>query len=342
MRPKNSLFRAAAVMLRAHVTGVSPERTAKELYGKDHGLDQLITRTASTPASTSTPAWLGIIAHDVVWTNLIQKITGLSAAAGLMAQGIRVDLSGVASITIPGRLYNPASGGDWIGEGQAIPFRKPILSPGPKLTPHKLGVLASFSRELVEAGSNIEQFTEAAIRESAAALLDLQMFSTNAGDAIYPPGILLGATSVTATSVSAPWAISSDIGALVQALANYGGGLEPVIIAAPAQAAALRMWRQADFYTILASVALAAGTVVAVEASSFVSGQDGIPEFSTSTGATLHEEDTTPTDIVSGGVPATPVKSLFQVDIIGLRMILRASWAMRNAKHVAIVTGVSW
>ena len=343
MRPKNSLFRAAAVMLRAHVTGLSPELTAKHLYGKDHGLDPFITHTASTPATTSTPAWLGLIAHDVIYTQLIQKITGLSAAAGLMMQGLRVDLSGVASITIPGRLYNPASGGDWIAEGAAIPFRKPILSPGPKLTPHKLGVLATFSRELVEAGSNIEEFTTQAIRESTAALLDLQMFSTNPGDAVHPPGILIGANTVTATSVAAPWAISSDIGALVQALATNGGGLEPVIIAAPAQASSLRMWRQADFFPILASVALPAGTVVAVEASSFVSGQDGIPEFSTSTGATLHMEDTTPKDIVSsGGVVATPVKSMFQTDIIGLRMILRASWAMRNPLHVAVVHGVSW
>ena len=87
-------------------------------------------------------------------------------------------------------------------------------------------MLASLSRELVEAGSNIEQFAEAAIRESAAALLDLQMFSTNAGDADPP-------------SRRAPWCDQRDgnvsfsalgyffrIGALVQALANYGGGLK--------------------------------------------------------------------------------------------------------------------
>jgi hypothetical protein len=147
---------------------------------------------------------------------------------------------------------------------------------------------------------------------------------------------------VTASTVAVPWAISADIGALVQALAVNGGGLEPVLIAAPAQAAALRMWRQADFFPILASVALSAGTVVAVESSSFVSGLDGVPEFSTSQGATIHLEDTTPKDIVAGGVVAAPTKSLFQTDLIGLKMILRASWAMRNVKHVAVVTGVTW
>jgi hypothetical protein len=53
-------------------------------------------------------------------------------------------------------------------------------------------------------------------------------------------------------------------------------------------------------------------------------------------------EDTTPKDIVSGGVASVPVKSFFQIDVVGLRMVLRASWGMRNPKHVAIVSGVTW
>lgn len=330
-------------MLRAHVSGTSPEQAAKKLYGKDHDLGFLISRATSAPASLTNPTWAGILAYDMIYSQLIQKITALSAAAGLMVQGLKVDLTGLGSITIPGRVYEPTAAGDWIGEGQAIPLRQPTIALGPKLEPKKLGVLATFSREMAAADS-VEDFTAAAIKEGAAALLDLQMFSTNPGDATHPPGILLGATTVPPAPATGAggWIISSDIGALVQALAINGGGLEPILICAPAQAAVLRMWRQADFYPILASVALPAGTVVAVEGSSFVSGLDGIPEFSTSTGTTIHMETTTPTDIVVGGAAATPVKSLFQVDLIGLKMILRASWGMRNAKHVAIVEGVSW
>ena len=83
------------------------------------------------------------------------------------------------------------------------------------------------------------------------------------------------------------------------------------------------MWRQQDFFPILASVALPAGTVVAVESSSFVSGLDGLPEFSTSTGATIHMESATPTDIATARVVATPVKNLFQTDLIGLKTFFR-------------------
>jgi hypothetical protein len=337
-----ALYKVAAAILRASVTDATAEQAAHVMFGKDHGLD-LILRAASAPATLTSPAWAGPLAHDLIYSQVIQKLTGLSAAAGLMTQGVKVDLTGAGSITIPGRVYNPASAGDWIGEGMPIPMRQPVIALGPKLVPRKLGVLATFTDEMIRADSIVD-FTEAAIREGSAALLDKQMFSTNAGDATHPPGILLGADVVTpTTTTTAAWAISTDIGNLVGALAANGGGLEPIIVAAPSQAASLRMWRQADFYTILASVALAPGTVVAVESSSFVSGLDGVPEFSSSVGATLHFEDTTPTDIVPpSGVPASPVKSLFQTDVVGLKMILRASWGMRNAKHVAWMQGTSW
>jgi hypothetical protein len=124
MQPKNSLFRAAAVMVCAKAFNTSPEAMAKKMYGKDHGLETL-TRAASARASLTNT---GTLAHDVVYSQLIQKITALSAAAGLMQLGMKVDLSGVASITIPGRTYNPQAAGDWIGEGQPIPVRRPTIS----------------------------------------------------------------------------------------------------------------------------------------------------------------------------------------------------------------------
>jgi hypothetical protein len=137
-------------------------------------------------------------------------------------------------------------------------------------------------------------------------------------------------SALPAEVVTAQW--RPTLPGLVQALAANGGGLEPVLICAPAQAATLRMWRQADFYDILASVALPAGTVVAVESSSFVSGQDGVPEFSTSKGATLHMEDTAPTDINASAAMAAPTKSLFQTDLVGLKMILRAGLSRAEAQ----------
>jgi hypothetical protein len=190
---------------------------------------------------------------------------------------------------------------------------------------------------------SIEEFVTAAIKEAAAALLDQAMFSTNPGDATVPAGILVGATTVTPSAAAEPWAITTDIAALIEALAQNGGGLEPALICSPSNAASLRMWRQETYNEVYPSLALPKGTVVAVEKSSFVSGLDGVPRFEIGTGATIHMESATPADIVSaGGVPAAPVKSLFQVDVVGLRMTLMAAWGMRNPAHVAIMSGTSW
>jgi Phage capsid family len=340
-RTSSPLYKAAACVLRGAATATPPEKIAKSLYAGDDNVAAVI-KAASTQADLTTPDWAGVLAHDVIASELIQRLTALSAAANLMQRGLRVDLTGKGSITIPGRSFNPQTAGGWIAEGQPIPLRQPPIIPGPKLAPRTLAVLATFTSEMVMADSILE-FTTAAITEAAAALLDQELFSTNAASAAAPGGILAGAQSVPPSSASAVWAISSDVGALVEALANAGGGLEPVIVAAPAQAAALRMWRQETFYDIYPSLALPAGTVCAVESSSLVSGLEGIPTFSTSTGATIHMEDTAPTDITGGTPsPATPVKSMFQTDVIALKMILRASWGMRNPAHVAVVSSVTW
>ena len=73
-----------------------------------------------------------------------------------------VDLTGVGSISVPGRIYNPNSGGAWIAEGQPIPVRQLPLTAGPKLVPKKLACLCTFTEEMAMADS-IEEFVRAAI-----------------------------------------------------------------------------------------------------------------------------------------------------------------------------------
>ena len=238
-RPRaNMLYRTAAVLLRSHYQQLDPEDVAKALYGRDHGLDTVI-RAASSPATLTNPAWAGLATQNLI-RDLIQQITALSAAAALMEAGVRIDTSGYASVTVPGRLYDPTAAGAWIPEGAAIPVRIPLLTAGPQLVPRKLAVISAYTREMVEV-SAIEAFTRMAITEAAAAQLDARMFSITPADASGPGGILIGATVVDPADPAGAggWIISKDIGALIGALANHGGGLQPVLVAAPAQCAAL-------------------------------------------------------------------------------------------------------
>src|SRR5204863_366579 len=61
--------------------------------------------------------------------------------------------------------------------------------------------------------------------------------------------------------------------------------------------------------------------------------------------AVLHMEDTTPLAIGTVGAPntvAAPVRSLWQTDSIGIRMLLDINWAIVRTAVVSVRTAVSW
>ena len=182
-----------------------------------------------------------------------------------------------------------------------------------------------------------------AISESAGLALDLKMFSADAASAAAPAGLLNGVVPITASTGGGTAAIAADIAALISALSSNSAGAAPVIIAAVSQATSLKLFAGPRFdLQILPSTVLAKGTVIALEPSSFISGFVSPPHFSTATGtATVHEEDTTPAPIVGPAGTATPVRSFFQTDVIGLKMVLRSAWAMR-AKHIAVIQNATW
>jgi hypothetical protein len=329
----------AAAHLRAGATKVAPAQAARELYGKGNGLFE--TRAATSPATTGVAAWAGAVAPNLV-SGLVQAIASLSAGAGLMAEGLKVDLSGIASLRLPARPSDAALLGAscWVAEGSPAPV--PVLpsSSGPTLRPHKLLVLSVYTRELAES-SSIEEFVRTTLSEATAAAIDKKMFSADAETTAAPAGLLASVTTVPPAAAGSDFPMSRDIGALVAALSLHGGGLSPVLICAPPQYAALHLWTSeaARFYPVFASRALAAGTVIAIEASSFVSSTGAEIEFETAVGAAIHTDDSAPAaDLLAG----TPVRSLYQTDLIGLKMRLPATWGLRNAAQVAICTGVNW
>jgi hypothetical protein len=273
-------------------------------------------------------------------SGVLQSITSLSAAAGLIARGLHVDLDGIGSLRIPGRVVNPTLAGTWIAEGLAIPIRALTLFAGPTLTPKKVACIATFTGEQAKS-SNIEAFVRAALSEMLALALDLKMFSSDAATAAAPAGILNGVTPLTATPVTgnAPSSAAvADIGNLVKALAANGGGLNPVLIGSAAQAMTLKVFAADWDAPVLASATIPDKTLIAVEAESFVSGFGAMPTFDMAEAAVVHEEDTSPGAVVA----SSPLRSLWQTDCVGLKATLKGSWAMRVPGHVAFVSATNW
>jgi hypothetical protein len=335
-QPRDVLFRAAAATWRGHVLQRDPEELTK-----NDAAANLVLRAAKNPAMTGTGAWANQLAATAV-DDMLVGLAGPCAAAELRRFGLRVDFGNRATVSVPARVVNATDCG-FVAEGDPIPVKVLTLSAGASLAPTPLAVIVVFSN-LVAETSNAERVITQMLGEAVRLKLDAEMFSTTAGSASRPAGLLNGVTPITATTAGSE-CMEKDIAQLVAALNTAGGGASPVFICSLAQAATLKLRASVKFdYPILASGALANGTIVAVEAGSFVSAFDPVPQFDVSNTTALHLEDTSPAPLATGTGPtvATPIRSLYQTVCSALKMILPCSWGMRATGHVQVINSCNW
>jgi hypothetical protein len=260
-----------------------------------------------------------------------------------LARGIRLDFADYASITMP-TLSLPSPGVGFVGEGAPIPVTTATSGAGVTLTPFKFAAMSSLTREMMES-SNAEVMIRAVLVESSALALDAALFSANAGASDRPPGLLYNVTPLTPASAASGKSevIVDDLQALGLAIAPVSGNGEITLIASPDAAVALRLRLPSPVqWPVLTSVALPARTVIAVAAAALVSAVQGTPLIDASTVAEFHRETVPAPIVTSAGVMATPIGSLFQTDQIALRLRWPLSWALRDARGIAWMTGVNW
>jgi hypothetical protein len=266
----------------------------------------------------------------------------LSAGAEVITRALKLDLGRMAELRVPGRALTAAAAGQWVVEGQAARVRQLNFANAAMWQPRKLEVISVASREMVES-SNIEAILQQTLQEATGLALDLAMFSSAAGNG-QPPGLFAGVAPITPTAGGGSGAMMTDFGNLFSALASHGAGKTAVIVAAMPQAIALKLTAGPKFdIDIIASTALATGTVAVLEVASFVSAFSDVVEFSTTKTGALHMEDTSPTHITGGTPsPAVPVKSIYQIDALALKSTLWASWGLRATGHCQFLTGATW
>jgi hypothetical protein len=336
LQPANHVWRAAAAMLRAHIAQAPPEQMAKIMY-PDDTVTPVLTRAASTMATLTDPAWAGPLARYAV-SQAIEDIVAMTAAGRMEAAGaMRVDMGRLASVTVPGRGTTAADAGNWVAEGAPIPAKQYNYAPG-KLNLRKLAVIVTLTEEMSRA-SNLEDLLRTMLTQAAGMAIDAQMFSTIAGDATKPVGLFNGLTPITPTAATASGfdACSQDLGLLAQDIATRGGGRRAFFIAAPAQAISIKFYTGGgDVFPLAASSGMAAKSAACIEPESLAFAIAD-PEFAVGNVAAIQQEDTAPADLLT--IP--PVKSMFQIDAIALRMVVFAAWAMR-APHAAYMTAVNW
>src|SRR5262249_39099460 len=115
------LYRAAAAFLRAHVQNIAPERAFKQMFGDDR-TGETVLRAASSPATVAGVSWAGPMAHATVSQTVVEMAT-VSAAAALVAAGMRLEFDRYATIYAPGRLVDSSDAGNWVAEAGAASLR---------------------------------------------------------------------------------------------------------------------------------------------------------------------------------------------------------------------------
>jgi hypothetical protein len=287
----------------------------------------LMLRAVTVPATTTQSDWAGLFSQVVV--TFLSSLVPASAGADLFARGLQLRFEGAGAISLPTMSAGQAA---FVGQGQPIPIVAYQTTAGIKLEPHKLALGTTLTYEMLNTPS-AEDAVRAALTESAAQGLDSVLFSASAATADAPAGLLNGITATTpSTQTIASEAMVADLATLGGAIARVAGN-NIALVAAPEQAVSINLRLPQLAYDVLASKALAAGSVIAVATNAIVSAFENVPRIEASR-EVAQASDTTP------GTQATT--SVFQTDNIALRLILPASWGLRAPGAIAFVTGVTW
>lgn len=364
----DSVFvRPVAVMLKHHAESgrVPIIDVLKDTYGEDERTRAalgMITRAATVPATTTTAGWAAELVQTAI-AEFLEALTPVSIYAGLAAKGATFTFGRNGIVSIPRRDSTPTIAGSFVLQGSPIPVRQGAFS-AITMTPKKMAVISTFTREISEHSTPaIEQLIRQAIVDDTAVALDAVLVDANAATTTRPAGMLNGVAALGPTAGGGIAAIIGDLKLMVNALltSTAGGVRSPVWIMSPGDALTISLTQAAaggDLpfrdeiargtllgFPIIQSTSMTADTIFLVDAADFVTATGDTPNFSVSDQATLHMEDTSPLAIGTAGTPntvAAPVRSLWQTDTIGIRMIMDVNWAFRRTGMVQWVTGLTW
>lgn len=356
-KPGDLVVRAALCKVLGHELKRDPISVMEERY-RDHEATNIFVRAAVDPAKTTVQGW----ASELIQTETVaflETLTDISFYPQLAALGANLQFGpGRGSIKIPARNSTPSISGAFVGESSPIPVRRIGLT-STTLTPHKMGVISYFSKEIASYSTpQIENLLRQEMRNDTADTIDTLLIDTTAGSATRPAGLLYNIGALTASTDGGWAAIMADIDTLASPFDTAKAGRQLVLLMNKRESrkldfvpgpddriGSMRQILTASGITPIASVNVPAGRLIMIDAADFATSADDQPEFDVSEQAVIHAEDTSPAQIGTAGTPnvvAAPVISMFQTANIALRMLMDITWAMRRTGMVQWIDGADW
>src|SRR4029077_6873467 len=371
VQPIDHLCRAITVALKHHDQKgqFTLDQVLKNTYGESDQTDitrqvlgMMVSKAATIPADTTTTGWAVELVQTVIG-EFIAALMPLSIYPKLAAKGGSFTFGRNGTISLPARNTATTIAGSFFAQGAPIPVRQGAFT-AITLTPKKLGVITTLTREITEHSTpSIEGIVRQAILEDTAVAIDSILLDNNPATTTRPAGLKNGVTPFTAVTGGGIAAVIGDLKGLVGTLiAGTNGNLRaPVWIMNPADALAISLTQAAAGgafpfldeigrgtlmgYPLITSSTCPVDTMFFLDAADFITATGDSPRFDVSDQAVLHMEDTTPLQISSTGTPPTvaaPARSLWQTDTIGIRMIMDLNWAVRRTGVVTYTTAMTW
>jgi hypothetical protein len=294
-----------------------------------------ILRADVLPLDSTTPGGADEIVQSAIG-GYLASIAPLSAAARLIGLGTRVSLGAYETIAFPTSATIPASP-PWVTELSPIGVTSAIFDAVDLGPQKKMAAITVITKELAKKPSRRAIFNQL-MRERMAHALDLAFFSADAATSAGHQGLRYGLTPIASAGD-----VADDIAALLAELASLGGSGQNAIIASTREAAQLSVKVSTLSTPVLATRALAAGTILALDVGAFVSAVSDVEIFASEESILHMSDENTVAEIVSGTGPATadPVRSMFQTACVAVRTIVDVSFAMRN-NAITVMENISW
>jgi hypothetical protein len=365
INPVDYVWRSLVVQIKHHVEDHRRPilDVMKDTYGEDEPTKvvlDMVTKTATIPADTVTSGWASQLV-STAFGDFFAALMPNSIYPGLRARGGSFTFGRNGVVTLPTRSATPTIAGSFIAQGAPIPVRQGAFT-SVSLTPKKMGVISTFTREIAEHSTpSIEAMIRQAIIEDTSVAIDTVLLDANVATTTRPAGLVAGVSTQTpagTTFANMVTDLKNLVGALITG--TKGNIRSPVWLMSPNDALAISLMQNAGGdmpfkaeigtgtllgYPLILSTTMTADTIIFLDAADFITATGDVPNFSVSDQAVLHMEDTTPLAIGTVGTPPTvaaPVRSLWQTDSIGIRMIMDINWALRRTGVVALLTAPTW
>lgn len=351
-KPAELLFRSAYVIAKAHVGNRSLEEIILSDFGGDRELTA-VTLAATNPAMTTVQGW----AAELI-DSQIGEFLDLLRPESIWARltGLRIVFDRTGTVRLPGRTTRDLAG-SFVGEGAPIPVKQAMLT-SILVTPFKMGVITTMTRELAQRSAPAaEPLFRSMMVEDTAVAIDSAFMDTSVATAVRPAGLQILGTGAAAPGGDTVSDIIAALKGMVTDMVLASAGRRPVWIMNEITritlatktsttedsfpfAAEVNQGRLMGF-PIMSSITVPPDVVFLLDQGEFVQGYGDSPAIDMSNQATLHMESVAPLPL-NAGAPANPMRSLFQTDSLGLRLVWDISWNLRRPGACQFRTGVSW